>query len=90
MCILGYAGNKDDVIVNSIIHKLLKQGKKVIYFNYEDSIKDEQLKANFNLSQSNRAYFKNVKVDKNRKVQLENDKEVFWLDYVKAKIGGIQ
>ena len=90
LCILGYAGNKDDVIVNSIIHKLLKQGKKVIYFNYEDSIKDEQLKANFKLNQSNRAYFKNIKVDKNRKVQLENDKEVFWLDYIKAKIGGIQ
>ena len=56
----------------------------------EDIDKNKKLKANFNLNQSNRAYFKNVKVDKNRKVQLENNKEVFWLDYIKAKIGGIQ
>ena len=36
------------------------------------------------LLHSKTVYFKNVKVDKNRKVQLENDKEVFWLDYIKA------
>ena len=32
LCVLGYAGNKDDVIVNSIIRKFLKNGKKVLYF----------------------------------------------------------
>lgn len=91
LCILGYAGNKDDVIVNSIIHKLLKQSKKVIYFNYEDSIKDVQLKENFKLNQANQANFENVKIDKNRKVQpKKNNKEIFWLDYIKTEFGGIR
>ncbi len=32
LCVIGYAGNKDDVIVNSIIRKFLKTEKKVLYF----------------------------------------------------------
>lgn len=79
LCVIGYAGNKDDVIVNSIIRKFLKKGKKVLYFAYSADLKNKELKD----------YIEKERIDGKRMI-LSGNESIFWLDYIKTNFGGIR
>ena len=91
LCVIGYAGNKDDVIVNSIIRKFLKKGKKVLYFAYSADLKDciekerKRITDLFGESEN----LKVVPIDGKRMIWSRNE-SIFWLDYIKTNFGGIQ
>ena len=96
LCVLGYAGNKDDVIVNSIIRKFLKKGKKVLYFAYSADLKNEKLKDYIEKERKRitdlygeSENLKVVPIDGKRMIWSGNE-SIFWLDYIKIKFGGIQ
>lgn len=96
LCVIGYAGNKDDVIVNSIIRKFLKKGKKVLYFAYSADLKNKELKDYIEKERKRitdlygeSENLKVVPIDGKRMILSENE-SIFWLDYIKIKFGGIQ
>ena len=91
LCVIGYAGNKDDVIVNSIIRKFLKKGKKVLYFAYSADLKDciEKERKRITDLYGESENLKVVPIDGKRMILSENE-SIFWLDYIKIKFGGIQ
>lgn len=96
LCVIGYAGNKDDVIVNSIIRKFLKKGKKVLYFAYSADLKNKELKDYIEKERKRitdlygeSENLKVVPIDGKRMI-LSGNESIFWLDYIKIKFGGIQ
>lgn len=96
LCVLGYAGNKDDVIVNSIIRKFLKKGKKVLYFAYSADLKNEELKDYIEKERKRitdlygeSENLKVVPIDGKRMIWSGHE-SIFWLDYIKTNFGGIQ
>ncbi len=96
LCVLGYAGNKDDVIVNSIIRKFLKKGKKVLYFAYSADLKNKELTDYIEKERKRitdlygeSENLKVVPIDGKRMIWSRNE-SIFWLDYIKTNFGGIQ
>ena len=96
LCVIGYAGNKDDVIVNSIIRKFLKKGKKVLYFAYSADLKNEELKDYIEKERKRitdlygeSENLEVVPIDGKRMIWSRNE-SIFWLDYIKTNFGGIQ
>ena len=96
LCVIGYAGNKDDVIVNSIIRKFLKKGKKVLYFAYSADLKNKELKDYIEKEQKRitdlygeSENLKVVPIDGKRMIWSGHE-SIFWLDYIKTNFGGIQ
>ena len=96
LCVLGYAGNKDDVIVNSIIRKFLKKGKKVLYFAYSADLKNKELTDYIEKERKRitdlygeSENLKVVPIDGKRMIWSGN-KSISWLDYIKTNFGGIQ
>lgn len=96
LCVIGYAGNKDDVIVNSIIRKFLKKGKKVLYFAYSADLKNEELKDYIEKERKRitdlygeSENLKVVPIDGKRMIWSGHE-SIFWLDYIKTNFGGIQ
>ena len=91
LCVIGYAGNKDDVIVNSIIRKFLKKGKKVLYFAYSADLKDciEKERKRITDLYGESENLKVVPIDGKRMIWSGN-KSISWLAYIKTNFGGIR
>ena len=96
LCVLGYAGNKDDVIVNSIIRKFLKKGKKVLYFAYSADLKNKELTDYIEKERKRitdlygeSENLKVVPIDGKRMIWSGNE-SISWLDYIETNFGGIR
>ncbi len=80
IAVVGFGFNYDDVLLKSMFHKLILDGKRVVYFSYgekeEEALADLEKKLNI---VENSLSLTVKEIDKNRNVVKENKN---WLEYL--------
>ena len=83
IAVVGFGFNYDDVLLKSMFHKLILEGKRVVYFSYgekeEEVLKNLEKKLNI---VENSSSLKVKKIDKNRNVIKDNKNCQNWLKYL--------
>ncbi|WP_296690453.1 hypothetical protein [Treponema sp. UBA6852] len=83
IAVVGFGFNYDDVLLKSMFHKLILEGKRVVYFSYgekeEEVLKNLEKKLNI---VENSSSLKVKKIDKNRNVIKDNKNCQNWLEYL--------
>lgn len=83
IAVVGFGFNYDDVLLKSMFHKLILDGKKVFYFSYGE--KEEEVLKNLEKKLDiveNSLALTVKKIDKNRNVIKDNKNRQNWLEYL--------
>lgn len=83
IAVVGFGFNYDDVLLKSMFHKLILDGKKVFYFSYGE--KEEKVLKNLEKKLDiveNSLALTVKKIDKNRNVIKDNKNRQNWLEYL--------
>lgn len=88
--VVGFGFNSDDGIINSIFHRLIQNGTKVVYFAYRGDSAAFNSAAEKNalakkLHCENAASLSVARLDKNRKTSSKN-----WLVYIKEHLARVE
>ncbi|WP_296023557.1 hypothetical protein [uncultured Treponema sp.] len=83
IAVVGFGFNYDDVLLKSMFHKLILEGKRVVYFSYGEKEEEvfKNLEKKLNIVE-NSSTLKVKEIDKNRNVIKDNKNRQNWLEYL--------